>query len=535
MKTLIIIFISVFASCNLFSQGINYELKSTEIFKEKSKDKFIDIKLIGNDDDFYYYDLLPRYDYFGSAGNNAFHLIGKLGKNSPSFTRKKIVLESKDDALGVKGVYYLNNKLIMLREIMNKYTNRTKLVAQGINKKNLAVYSELKTLFEISLDSCERYNHADYNISISADGSKLMIFYSLLDKNYYPFRFGVRVYDEHLELLWSNNSIKPNVKKGMFEFKNFKVSNSGNVYVLGKISSIAEQNYLEGGDGFLKLSLGEFYFIQHPGFRFQIYEFSKSNKPYNCIDLSIPARAIRDINYSITKDDNIIAYGVFSEKGKISVLGSFTLGLDFIGKKVKNVDIKSFNSSLYSQGFSKSELRKYFNRVEDGQEWDPNNYKIGEIKTRANGDKYFIAEQWLESKATVRSTEYTMYYYRDVFVVNLNKNNIIRSNYKISKRQYTSLVINRSSCVNFESNGKLYFAFNNIFRKVGGEMKYDKVYLVSLDDKGSQKKIDLISDIGGKTPLILPFSQVKSGSNSVIYANLAMKSCMYSFSKLILK
>ena len=526
-------FLSIIAiAASVVAQDINFELKNTEIYKYKSKDKTIDIKLIGSDDNYFYYDFIPYYDYFGEGGgNNVSHLLGKLNRKDRSFSKERIDVESKDDAHKVQGIYYVNEQIVLIRERYNKATNRTKLIAQRINKKTLQLEENQKKMFEISLDSCLYYHRAEYDIKLSKDRSKFLVFYTLLDKNNRAFRIGIRVYNNDLNILWSNDNIKPKGVKGMFEYKNFKIANNGDVFILGKISQSADANYLEGGEGYLKLSLGEFYYIQTPGFKYQIYKYSMGNRGGNYVNLEIPNKAIRNVNYHISNND-VYAYGVYSKNGTISTVGSFIFEIDFSTTSIKNLNISSFNTALFASGLDKSDTRKYNNHIKNNQEWDPYNYKIGELKTRANGDKYFIAEQWLESSATLNTKVFTMYYYRDFYVVSLNSNFVIKGANKIVKRQYTSLYTSRSSCLDFEANGKLYFAFNSIFRNKGGVSKYDKSYLVSLDNSGIQKQVVINTKLNAKTPLILPLTQLKLDNSSILFANMAMKNDAFMFSKL---
>ena len=540
MKKLIILLLSIIALTKVNAQDISFDLKSTENHRDKITKRTYGIKAIGHVDECTYYLFRPYIAVFNeiSHGSTESHFLGKYDKDLNLIKKAEIDLKQKNKEKEFEGVYFLNGQLTLFSSFQNQNQKKHYLFAQNINKETLEKEDNIRLIGELDYSGIGKYNNTFFQYEVSEDGSKVLAFYTVLSKKNEILKFGMYLYDNELNLLWKNENVFPKFTEGVFNYKKFKVDNSGNVYLMG-IHYKDKQNYYDAA-GFKKNGFfsSDTYYADKPNYTYQIYKYSNAGKKEEYADINIPDKFIRSLTFVLDGSKTIICTGIYSAPGTISAIGSFVCNLNISTKGVSNIDTKELGPDLIEQGFSEKELKRFKRSIDNKAEWDPFNYKLSEVKTKENGEKYFIAEQFIEGTKVERSGNMTVYkpiyIHNDAFIVNLTGDNKITRIDKISKRQYLLITSSFNSYITVEKNSILYFIFNTMHYKdtMLKNVELGDTYLVSIDEKGNQRKVILKKEESSMQLFVMSETAISLTPNSIIYSLMSSNFKDYSFEKL---
>ena len=540
MKKNLILSLCLIAYYSASSQEIPYDLKSTDIKRDKLTERFFGIRPIGQIDNSIYYLFQPYTAVFdvkslGPAGN---HFVCKFDKDLNLIKKTAIVLSQDKKGKQFEGIYILNGELILFSSLKNPDEKKHLLFAQKVNKESLEMEGDVRLLGELDYSEISKYKDSFFRYEISEDRSKVLVFYTLLGKGDETLKSGMFLYDNKLKLLWKNEDVSPKFSEGFFSYKTFKVDNKGNVYLLGLHYADRKNYFDEAGfrrNGFFS---SDTYYADKPNYTHQIYRFSDSGRKEEYADITIPDKFIRNLAFSPAGESTVICAGIYSAPGTISALGSFVFSFNISTRQARDLSTKEFGTSMIEQGFNERELNRFRRNIDNKEEWDPFEYLIGEIKTRKNGEKYFIAEQYISGTKTQRSgnmiTYSTIFMHNDLFVVNLSTDNKIKRIDKVSKRQYLLTTDRFNSYATLEENGSLYLLFNTIVYNdtMFKNAKMGDTYLVSIDREGNQVKVIFKPKELAEKVMLMPESTISLGANTIIYGLMSGGFKDYSFEKL---
>ncbi len=468
MKKTFTLSLILIISITIHAQSFRVSKKESEVYKTAFIKRLTDINLLGQDENFVYYDFTPYHEVFGKSENlPTAHYIGKVGKDLRNYIKNPIDFGKKNN-YSVKKIIYLNNQIYAIK------IDKGEINAYKINKSDISLSGKHKLLMKNIVDGSVIGN---YSFITSEDQSKLMIFYFIYNSNNIPKRFGVRVYDADLELMWVNEHIKPEFKNGIFNFENFSVQNNGDVYFIGAISQAGEKATFRKKGNINKYSIFK---IDKPGEHFQIYHLYDEGEEIESIDLDLKDFYIRDMNYSINSGQLFI-YGVYCTEEQVSALGTFIAKVNFDNETIDEIEFKKFNEDLISRDYNKKEL-EFFNKHYKNDEWDGFHYEVSKLKTRKDGSHYFVSEKWLRGYYN-SSTDYL---YEDLYITSVEFDKGIKQNFKISKRQYAFLYNIICSYNIIEGEKGSYFVFNNFPHSTTPMLKNGITKIVLIDPDGNQ-------------------------------------------------
>ena len=508
--SILLLHISLF----VLAQDIKYKINSTTEQSDKTKTAGFDYKMIYESKDFYYFDLYSRNDLFvqqvSGVTNN--HSLLKVSKNFKTLKKKEIELNKREKT---KGIFEVNDKLVAISLRPNNKENKNTLNIRVIDKIGLNV-TKAEDIF--TQNDSKYFRSLRYEVRQSKDKSKLAIFYTLYTILHVPFRFGIIVIDEELDVLWKKNNFMPKFS-GVYSQENFLVANNGDVYILGRVMSDKKNNpdaqeFYKGNivSGFISYS------VDKAGYKYQLNRISNKGLSKDFMNLSILDYDIRSINIDIEDDnDKIFGYGIFSEKGQISAKGTFISEIDMDAETVNVIDRNMFSDELITKGFSKKELKSYNKRKNNGIVLDPFGYDLSRIKYKTDGSKYFIAEQKLYGDIETTDSKFSFFNYNDIYIVGFSKNNQITNINKVSKRQ-TNNEYKFISYSELYKNNKHYLIFNTT------ENSYLKnCLLVSVDNEGIQESVELYKYKNKKAEAFIPSRSEYSELDFFIYTRLTIR------------
>jgi hypothetical protein len=524
MKKLLSFISFIFIFATTYSQNINFQLKKGEPIRLKIStyvQNSVELGVIGN----YAYFLLEPYQeiYKNEISlNSKEYYIYKfdLNNNLIKTTALKLVQDKKE--LEFEGAIKLQENILIFSSFQNIKDKKHYLFVQNFDPKTGELSNNHKLLAELDYSGYSKFKNTTFKIEVSPDSSKVLIFYTLVNDSNEILRSGINVYDNEINLQWKNDKVTTQFSQGYFEFNKFRINNDGEVFIFG-------QQYVEILNCWVKAQFRsrdfltkDSYFVGESSYTYRIYHYSNKTDKVQGYTFELPEKFIRDMSIQASENGNVLCSGVYSKPGKVSVVGTFNFEYNTTTNSIEKISTFEFSKELLSKDLSEEELKRYKSSIANKQEWDPFSYKISDIKTKQNGDKYFVAEQYLNGRKVTTTGKMTIdqaiYWYNDLFVVSLDKQNQINKVDKISKRQYYLDQSKFSSYKLIENNNNLYFFFST-FVKAAKKSYYEinilESSIVKLDEKGIQSRAIFKTNDEYKQPLPCLVNSMQISTNSI--------------------
>src|SRR6478609_5017991 len=222
---------------NIFAQDVPYDLQSTEIVRDKLTERAHNINKIGKAGDFSYFLFMPyQPDPSEHAiGNFNIYRVGRYDKDMKLVNKQLVDLTQKPQKKekNFEGILLVKGKLVVFTSFQNQKDKKNYVFVQHMNNESLAMESDIKLAGQLDYSGYSKYSQTVFTIATSPDESKILVFYTLLNKDNETLRSGLYVFDSDLNLKWEKDNISPGNTNGIFSYQKFKIDNSGNVYLLG--------------------------------------------------------------------------------------------------------------------------------------------------------------------------------------------------------------------------------------------------------------------------------------------------------------
>lgn len=509
----------------LYSQNIDFKLKQGEAIRLKNSTAVTETQELGVIDNYAYFLMKPLQTTAPNTINlmNQNHFIYKFDLNNNLVKSTELEMTQNKKELGFEGAIKLQKNIFVFSSFQNKKDKKHYLFVQNYNTSTDALASNSKLIAELDYSDFSKFNNTTFAKEVSPDSSKVLIFYSLVTKHNEVLRSGINVYDRDMNLLWKNDNVTAQFSKGYFEFLKFRVSNTGEVFLLGQY--FAEQvNYWDAAQfrsrGFFS---NDTYYVNKPNYNFRLYHYTNKTAKVEGYTFELSKKFIRDMNIQPSDNGNVLCSGVYSDPGKVSVAGTFCFDLNMETQSIENISTLDFGKELLTKDLNAEELKLFRRSIDNKQEWDPYGYIISDIKTKQNGDKYFIAEQYisgLHKSSDGKNVYYQLIHlYNYIYVVNLDKQNQISKIDKISKRQFWLDDYKYCSYKLIEKSNNLYFLFNTFekSKKLAYNTDVLESFIVKLDEKGNQTRAIFKTKEDFKEPLPLLLNSMQISNNSVLF------------------
>ncbi len=535
MKTILTILLVLSAALNLRAEEINYNVKSTDVLRDKITVRSAGLKAIGSINDHAYMLYQPFtaiYDGATIGGGKMRHYIGKFDKDVKLVKKTKLDLDQNGKPVAFEGVQIIKNKIQVFFSFQNEASEKHYLFSRSVDAESLELNDDTKMIAELDYSGISKYKRTSVQYEVSEDETKIMFFYTVLNKKNEPLRFAVHVYDNELNSIWKTN-VSPKFQEGVFSYKQFRLDNNGDVYLLGAHYS-DKKNYYDSADfkdkGFFSKDT---YFTDMPNFTYQLYRYYNNGKEEAYKNISLEDKFIRSMSFTVL-DGILSVNGIFSNPETISARGAFTFKLDAANGKKTDLSTEVFSTEIIEKGFSENELKRFQRSIKDKSEYDPFDYIISDVKTLSDGTKYYTAEQFITGTKKERAGNqvvYTpIYLYNDIFIIRLNADNTIENIEKISKRQYALTTSRYNSFIDFEKDGNLYFIYNTIKRKdsMFKNAEIGDTYISKMGKDGCVEKVYSTPE-SKKVPLMMPKTMVELPNHSVLYGMMSPSYKDYKF------
>jgi len=407
-----------------------------------------------------------------SIGKDGYHMLRKKDPGALSYEQvyveyydnslkvqrsSKINLKYKGKRRAFENVVKVGGQLYLFTSFHNQAKKKNYLFYQRLNQR-LNPSKSLEKIAEI--DTRNLSNTGEFNLLISKDSTKVLLYNQLANKKKEPEQFALRVLDDQLSLLWSRDIILP-YNDQQFVVEDYRIDEAGNVYLLGVLFQ----------DGVRERRRGQ------PNYEYVILAYTEGGKADQEYRIDVNAKFITDLTFRIANDGSLTCAGFYSEKGTFSVKGTCFFQLDPDTKKVANLSFEEFDFQFRTEFLNNRAQRRAARPESTGnpdKEAELERFSLDEFILRSDGGAVLVAEQYYVYERTYRYWDGTLrfdyyYHYNDIIVVNIRPDGTIEWASRIPKRQET---VNDggyfSSYAMSIVRDRLYFIFNDNSRNFDG-------------------------------------------------------------------
>jgi hypothetical protein len=402
-----------------------------------------------------------------STDKNGFHILRI--KDAGAITNQQVYIEQYDNSLTIQRSAKLDLKY---KGKQRAFEDAAKIGGQlylftsynnQAQKKNYLFYQTLskrlqpaRSLVKIAeIDTRSKSNTGSFNLLVSRDSSKVLLYNQLANKKREPEQFALRVFDNQLNPIWSRDIILP-YNDNQFVIEDYRVDKSGNVYLVG----------LRYMDGIRNSRQGQ------PNYEYVILAYTKDGEQDKEYRIDIKEKFITDLTFRINNSGSLVCAGFYSERTAYTVKGTCFFHLDPQTQQVKNLSFQEFDFDFRTSLMSESQQRRAARAESTGdnnREAELYRFSLDELILRSDGGAVVVAEQYYIFERTypywngVNVQRFDTYYnYNDILVVNIRPDGSIEWATRIPKRQET---VNDggyfSSYAMSTVRDRLYFIFND--------------------------------------------------------------------------
>ncbi len=392
--------------------------------------------------------------YYGLRKRNATGISGKKQKvfvehyNSQMNMVKSVsfALKYKNNPLEYEDFLKVGNELYLFTSYNNQAKKKNYLFAQLVSRKTLMPSDKLINIGEV--DSKNIMKKGYFDVHISRDSSKVLVFNALPYQKGMPERFALHVYDNQFNELWTKDIILPYSDKD-FSVEDYQVDNHGNVFLLGLNT--------------------------RPEYFFTILEYSKEGSDVIEYPIRRQDKLITDLSFLIADNGNLVCSGFYADHATGRVKGTYFFQLDTDTKTIRNENLKEFETGFLTQYLTAKQIEKLSKNENLRQKAGLQHFSLDRLILRSDGGALLIAEQhFIEEYRspggfdpyypyynTYYTTDY-YFHYNDIIIVNIRPDGVIEWAASIPKKQVTrnDNGIYSSFAVSIVQD-KIYFLYND--------------------------------------------------------------------------
>lgn len=401
---------------------------------------------------------------------------------------QKIDLRYKGKKREFEDLIWSNGKLYLLTSFNNEAKKKNYLFVQELDRR-LVPKKDLQLIGEI--DTRDKFREGKFDLSVSRDSSKILVYNQLPFKKSEPERFALRVYDADFQEQWVQDVTLP-YGDGNFAIEEYRVDRDGNVYLLGVIYEDRARVRRNG----------------KPTYNYTILAYTEKGERAQEYRIDLEEQFITDLTFRVGNNGNLICAGFYSNKGTYSIKGTCFLQLDVKTKEIINLNLMPFDFEFRTEYMSegrKDRLERA--EVQGNVNRTPELYRfsLDDLILRSDGGAVLIAEQYYVYQQSYRYWDGTLRYdyfynYNDIIVVNIQPDGSIEWSTRIPKRQET---LNDggyySSYAMATVRDRFYFVYNDNSRNYRDAGNGNRRYLYNFNGRFSVVVVSEITKDGQLT------------------------------------
>jgi hypothetical protein len=417
--------------------------------------------------------------------------VYSLDKYDPNLNFSKsneIEIQENGKDCEVSYFLHLKGKLYVFYSFLDNKNKKKLLFVDEIDKGTLQLKGNKRKVGEIDFSGNSKRNSGSFSFRVSRDSSKVLVYYSLPDTKGDPEAFGFNVLDNTLTSLWEKNVTLP-FKDGLFDIESIRVDNDGNTYLMGILFKDKHKEKRKGA----------------PNYTYEAFAYTNNGAGFKQYTISIPDKFITDMQFEIS-NGQLFCAGFYSQKGTLSIRGTFFLTADIATAQINVKSFKEFGIDFIAQGLSKRQEKKAKKKDAKGEDPELYSYALDRLLIGKDGSIVLIGEQYYVHVVTKTSSmngvpqSSTMYYYHynDIIAVKIDPAGQILWTSKISKTQistndegfyssYTLAIVEGKICFIYNDSPE-NLDYDGKGRPDNFKIKKSLAVIVSLDANGDQTK-----------------------------------------------
>lgn len=459
-----LVLISAFTFLNVSGQDLDVDFQTTGFESVKMKNALFESEMLYADDDNIYY-LIPPYEYVYDEKNWFFTKkvqIYKYDTDLNLLMRNSISLKGIHRKARFRKCFQYNGEAYIITSYVERRKRKEVFMLHKVNLETLELESKRRVLFRKSTPKRKYYADVNPEIHISEDCSRLLIL--LVNKDAKRSnKAEAYLYDQDF------NKLKKIKFKFTCEFhKKNKVYEIADVHFLkNSVFLLTHQRKVNWKDYWDTSIIGEVQF-KNPWnkYTYQVYQVDEDKDEIISYDIKHNDYFIKSMNIKPLDDGRILCAGIYTSNEKFSALGAFSFVFNTQTKNKSDHSQKEFSVKDREINFYNHAYDDFKENFEDRDEWDPYNYKVGDINMLPDGSYYFSAERYVQFFAyiTYNPDVYVRRYFREmrgsIIHVGLQNDFAIKNIVKVNKLQIATGDFDYwSSYFVFEQNNSVYYLF----------------------------------------------------------------------------
>jgi len=337
-------------------------------------------------------------------------------------------------------MFYLDGKLVLFTQVLNNTVKEKSLYIQQVNKSG-QIIGEPLIIGKLTNQNIS----VDFNVKLTPNQQNMFVYYNRPFQTYNEEPFYFKVYNPDLKEIY-NHQVKLPLVGNAFEIDQIEIANSGNVFMLARVSPDPRQ---------LKRMKTIIY-------DYKLLIFEVATGIVTDVEIKGKKFILVDAIIGVDEEEKVDVFGFMVRKGKDNYEGVFHQRYDTRLKQFVTGDSKKADYV-----FSKTEIPEF--RADRLMKiyTDMYNYKLLDVLYLSNGGSVVIAEHqnyWADSIIVPGSKEiiYNDYYrFNDILVAYCSPENTMDWMTRIPKAQYSFNDLGKYSSVAAFAVGEKVFLFYN--------------------------------------------------------------------------
>lgn len=409
-RLLVIIYLLAFLSFNLLCQSDKLDCSIASFSFKNAQDLVSVNSFVGFDESGVF---VVGKKPIGAQKNNYDVYLQHFDKNLTLIGMKNLVFQEQDSKMFNFGtILNFNNRLFALYSINDKESGKSSLYYQSIDEKRLSLNADSKKIAELDLSAHKKSDQNQFNLFLSPDSSKLLIYNFANHGNDVNETIEVKVFDDVFSEM-SEFELLFNYGKSDIIIRQVVCDNYGNVAVLA-VTAVGYVIQYYNSDGTF------------------VHETAISNSTQNLSESSIRF-----------ENNQIVFFSFITNQQTLNVKGFYYFILNPATGNFITKNISEFPKEFIYKNLLKGEVKVIEKDEEREQSADLMKFNVKHMIRRSDNGHIIIAEQvYLEKSSSSSagsgpstSSATTIYYCNDIIVISLSPDGTTEWQNKIGKRQ----------------------------------------------------------------------------------------------------
>ncbi len=478
---------------NSQTENEQFKVKWGQPIKINRKYLFENIVTIDRDNNIH---VLYR-EYSRNMGGSSKYHLAKINSNFDYTSGRELVLQWGVYPLSLLEVVEIGGKVYVFTSYQDTKLKEKYIFLHEYDASVMTV-SAGKEIAKMSFEGFKRSQSGDFSVVYSEDRNSILVYFELPYGDNDPERFGVIAYDRNMNVIWENTFVLP-YQADKFRREQLFLGNNGEIFLTGR-------KYLEKDPG-----------VRRDPKNFQFVLLHTANNGNELIEhvIALNDYYITDLTAAMTKQNDIICTGFFSEKQKsFSIKGVFYILIDDITKTKTVETVKVFDYEFITEGLTERQRKRSDKNLAKGRNIEMPDFEFRDIILKENGGVLLTAEQFFVRVVSTTDSRTGMitytyyYYYNDIIVVDIDSDGTINWTVKIPKTQLSSNDNGfYSSFLMAVHRDKMYMIFNDHLANVNNTTQFQKMTSTRSKRNIAASIVTIERDGTWKKQMLFPFSE----------------------------